>query len=108
MVNDVPALVDFAIEVRDHGDEQVSGILAPRGFEEADHRSMEGFDRCLKNAEKGGCAECPAVLEERVVLLLDANAGDAAEDVELVGEFLELDKVDLPGTLLLGDDRLKG
>ena len=69
---------------------------------------MEGVDRGLKDAEEGGGAEGPAVLEERVVLLLDADAGEAAEDVELVGEFLELDEVDLPGALLLGDDRLEG
>jgi hypothetical protein len=47
-------------------------------------------------------------LEEGVVLLLDADAGEAAEDVELVGELLELNKVDLPGALLLGNYRLQG
>jgi hypothetical protein len=69
---------------------------------------VEGFDRCLKYAEEGGGAEGPAVLEERVVLLLDSDAGKAAEDIELVGELLELDEFDVPGALLLGDYRLKG
>jgi hypothetical protein len=47
-------------------------------------------------------------LEERVVLLLDADAGEAAEDVELVGELLELDELDLPRAMLLGDYGLEG
>ena len=104
----VPAFVDFAIEVGDDGDEHVGGIFAPGDFEEADHRAVEGLDRGLKDAEEGGGAEGPAVLEERVVLLLDADAGEAAEDVELVGELLELNEVDLPGALLLGDHGLEG
>jgi hypothetical protein len=105
--NVVPAFVDFAIEVGDDGDEHVGWIFAPGGFEEFDHWAVESFDRGLEDAEEGGGAEGPAVLEERVVLLLNADAGEAAEDVELVGEFLELDEVDLPRALLLGDDGLE-
>jgi hypothetical protein len=47
-------------------------------------------------------------LQQYVVLLLNANAGELAQDVELIGEFLELDELDLPGTLLLGGDGLQG
>jgi len=47
-------------------------------------------------------------LQQHVVLLLDANAGELAQDVELVGDLLELDKFDLPGTLQLGGDGLQG
>ena len=99
----VPALVDFAIEVGDDGDEHVGGIFAPG----ASRRRTTGrgkSDRGLKDAEEGGGAEGPAILQDGVVLLLDADAGEAAEDVELVGELLELDEFDLPGAMLLGDD----
>jgi hypothetical protein len=40
-------------------------------------------------------------------LLLDANAGEAAENVELVGKILKLYEFNLPGTLLLLNDGLQ-
>ena len=54
-------------------------------FEQFDHRAVEGLDRGLKDAEESGSAEGPAVLEERVVLLLDADAGEAAETHRAIG-----------------------
>jgi len=69
---------------------------------------MKGSDGGLEDTEEGGGAKGPAVLEEGVVLLLDADAGEATEDVELVGQLLELYEVDLPGALLLCDNRLEG
>jgi hypothetical protein len=47
-------------------------------------------------------------LQEGVVLLLDADAGEAAEDVELVGKLLKLNELDLPRAVLVGDYRLEG
>jgi len=43
----------------------------------------------------------PAVAEEDVVLLLDADAGELAENVQLIGEILKLNQFNLPGALLL-------
>ena len=92
----------------DDGDEHVGEIFAPGVFEQFHHWAVKGTDGRLEDAEEGGGAEGPPVLEERVVLLLNADTGEAAEDVELVGELLELNKVDLPGALLLGDYCLEG
>ena len=104
----VPTFVNFAIEVGDDGDQEVGGIFAPEFFEEADQRLMENADGGLKYAEQGRGAEGPAVLEDDVVLLLNADAGEPAKNVQSVGQFLELDKLDLPRTLLLGENRLEG
>ena len=106
--NVVPTFVNFAIEVGDDGDQQVGGAFAPEFFEEANQRLVENADGGLKHAEQGRGAEGPAVLEDDVVLLLDSDAGEPAKDVQSVGQFLELDQFDLPGTVLLGEDRLEG
>ncbi len=104
----IPAFINFAIEVGDDGDEHVGWIFAPGVFEQADQRAMESANRGLQDSKEGGRTEGPAVLEDGVVLLLDADASEAAEDVELVGKLLELDEFDLPGALLLGEDGLEG
>ena len=104
----VPAFVDLAIEVGDDRNQQVGGLFAPAVFQEADQRTVEDPNGGLEDAEEVDGAQGPAVLEERVVLLLDADAGEPAEDVELVGKLLELDEFDLPGALLLREDRLQG
>ena len=106
--NVVPTFVNFAIEVGDDGDQEVGGVFAPEFFEKSDQRLMENADGGLKYAEQGCGAEGPAVLEDDVVLLLNADAGEPSKNVELVGEFLELDQFDLPGTMLLGENRLEG
>ena len=91
----------------DDGDEQVGRLFAPELFEEAHKRAMKQANGRLQQAQKVDAAESPAILQQHVVLLLNANAGELAQDVELVGEFLELDELDLPGALLLGGDGLQ-
>lgn len=102
-----PAFTELAIEVRNHGKEQISGILAPKVLEKRDERAMEKADGGLEDAEEMRAAKGPAVLKEDVVLLLNANAGEFAEDVEAIGEVLELDEMNVPGTALLGGDGLQ-
>ena len=45
--------------------------------------------------------------KQGVVLLLNADAGDAAKNIEMVGQFLKLNQLDLPGPMLLLDDGLQ-
>ena len=45
--------------------------------------------------------------KQDVVLLLDADAGELAQNVEAVGQVLKLDEFDLPVALLLGNDGLQ-
>src|SRR5712692_7486291 len=101
-----PALAQFAIEMRNDGNQQVGGFFAPERFEQAHERAMEGANGRLQQTQEIHAAEGPAILQQHVVLLLNANAGQLAQDVELIGEFLELDQLDLPGTLLLGSNGL--
>ena len=92
----------------DDGNQHVGGIFAPGVFEETNELIVKSANGGLEYAEERSSAEGPAILEERVVLLLDADAGEAAEDVELVGKLLKLDEFDLPAALLLGKDGLEG
>ena len=55
-----------------------------------------------------GAAQCPAILEEDVVLLLDANARQLPQNIQLVGQLLKLDELDLPVALLLCHNGLQG
>ena len=95
-VDGVPAFADFAIEVRDDGDQKVGGVFAPEFLEQAHHRAMEEPDRNLKHAQEILAAEGPAVLQDDVVLLLDADAGQFAKHVEAIGQVLELHQLHLP------------
>jgi len=60
----------------------------------------------LKNSQELRAAERPAVLQQDVVLLLDADAGEFAQNVQPVRQVLKLDEFDLPVALLLGNDGL--
>src|SRR5882672_4647584 len=69
---------------------------------------MERADRCLQHAKEAGAAERPAILQQNVVLLLDADSGELAQQVEPVRQVLKLDELDLPVALLFGNDGLQG
>jgi hypothetical protein len=62
----------------------------------------------LQHTQQLRTPERPTVLQQDVVLLLDANPGQFAQDIELVGQLLKLYELDLPIELLLARNRLKG
>jgi hypothetical protein len=94
--------------VRNDGHQQVGGIFAPRVFEEADQGTVKKANGGLQHPEEDDGPQGPAVLQEDIVLLLDADAGQPAKNVQLVGELLKLDQLDLPRSVLLGKHRLEG
>jgi hypothetical protein len=55
-----------------------------------------------------GAAQCPTILEQDVVLLLDANARQLPQNIQLVGQLLKLDEFDVPVALLLRRNGLQG
>ena len=69
---------------------------------------MKEPDGRLENTQELRGAQRPAVAQEDVVLLLNADAGELAENVQLVGEILELNQFDLPVALLLRGNGLQG
>src|SRR6266403_4308893 len=69
---------------------------------------MKQADGCLQHAKQAVAAERPAILQQDVVLLLDANPGELAQYIEPVRQVLKLDKLDLPVALLFGNDGLQG
>ena len=79
-------------------------MLAPIICQKSNQRFVENTDGKLQNTQKIFTAPGPAVAQQNVVLLLDADASEAAEDVKVVGEVLELDQVDFPGARLLFAD----
>src|SRR5215475_11301250 len=46
----VPTFRDFPVEVGDHGDQQVCGLVPPELLEQLDQRSVKHANRELKNA----------------------------------------------------------
>src|SRR6266436_1815961 len=64
---------------------------------------MKQADRRLEDAQQVGAAQGPAVLQQDVVLLLDADAGELAQNVQAVRKVLELNEFHLPIALLLGN-----
>src|SRR6267142_5346599 len=103
-----PAFADLPVEMRNHGNEKVCRMLAPKVFQQTDQRLVKQANRCLQHTKEVGTAQRPAVLQQNVVLLLDAYPGEPAQYVEPVGQVLELNELDLPVALLLGNDRLQG
>src|SRR6266478_7885491 len=64
--------------------------------------------RMVACSRRERCAtERPAVLQKDVVLALDADAGQFAQNVQPVGEILKLNQPNLPVALLLSNDRLQ-
>src|SRR5229473_3989195 len=68
---------------------------------------MKQADCRLEDAQQVGAAQGPTVLQHDVVLLLDADAGELAQNVQPVRQVLKLNELDLPVALLLGNDRLQ-
>jgi len=65
-------------------------------------------DSGLQNAQQIPGTERPAVAEQQVVALLNADAGEAPENVQRIKQFLEIDKPDLPRFVRLCYSRLQG
>jgi hypothetical protein len=61
----------------------------------------------LQDAQQLGAAQCPTIPEQDVVLLLDANARQFPQDIQLVGQLLKLDEFDVPVALLLCHNALQ-
>src|ERR1700687_1976843 len=69
---------------------------------------MKQTDACLQNTQEISAAKRPAILQQNVVLLLDTDSGELAQHIERVRQILKLNELDLPVSLLLGDDGLQG
>jgi hypothetical protein len=70
-------------------------------------RLVKDADGELQHAQQVLAAPGPAIAQQYVVLLLDADAGEAAQDVKVIREFLELHEIDFPRAGLLLADSLE-
>jgi hypothetical protein len=91
-----------------HRNQQIRRVLAKVLGEQAHHRPVKEPNSGLQNTQELSSAQRPAIAQEDVVLLLDADAGELAEDVQLVGEVLKLNEFNLPRALLLRGNGLQG
>src|SRR5579871_522806 len=75
--------------------------------QQLDHRLVKDANRELQYAQQLRGAQSPAIAQQNVVLLLNLYPGEFLQDVQVIGQFLELHQVDLPSPLLLADYRLQ-
>src|SRR5206468_10493283 len=83
-MNLAPAFANLPVKMWNHGDQQVRGICAPELFKQFHKRFVKNTNGQLENAERMRAAERPAFLQHDVVLLLDADAGQFAQDIQAV------------------------
>lgn len=106
-VNPRPTLANLVVEMRYHRNKKVRGMFTPVFFKQIYQPFVEEPNGALQKAQKIPTAESPSVLQKNVVLLLDANARQLAENVEPVRKVLELYQTNLPIPRLLGNDGLQ-
>jgi hypothetical protein len=67
---------------------------------------VEESNSRLQQAKEINTPERPSILKQHIVLLLNPDARQPAQNIEPIGELLKLDEFDLPRTLLLGHNCL--
>jgi hypothetical protein len=78
-------------------------MLRPISAEQFHDRRMVETDGRLKNDQELGREARPAFAEDQVVGVLNAEAGGAANQVEGIEQFLNVEKSDVPGMFLAGE-----
>src|SRR5208337_1077113 len=99
------ALQNRVIEVRDHRNHKVGPRVLPITRQQLDDRRLELPNQHLRYPQQRTGAYGKAVFELRVVEVLDANPGQAPDQVGRFEQIAQVDKFDLPGTLLLARRR---
>ena len=83
-------------------------MLAPIFCEQPHRRPVQDANYHLQNAQQAGGTQRPAIAQQGVVLLLDADTRQASQNVQAIGQFLELHQIHLPLTILLLNDGFEG
>ena len=83
-------------------------MLAPVVPKQLDHWPVKNLNGQLQHAKQILATPGPAVAQEEVVLLLDPNSRQSPQHIQMVRQFLELNEVQIPGTLLALANRLQG
>lgn len=98
------AFAERAVEVRDDGNDEAGIAIGPK-FREQPHlfRVVEA-DQDVHCRGELRRAESPALFERRIVNVLQPQAGNFAEDIQRVEEFLQVHHADLPRTPLARND----
>jgi len=99
----IQALGDFTVEVRDHGENEIGGILRPVVAQQFHNRLVVEADGGFEDDEQLGREARPAVAQDHVVGVLNAEAGRAADEIEWIEQFLNVEESDVPGMFLRGE-----
>src|SRR5579883_945337 len=102
-----PCLCNLPIEMRNHGNQQISVIFSEIIHQQAHQRPVKNPDRCLQHTQQLRRAQRPPISQQRVVLFLNADPGQLAQHIQTVGKLLKLHKFHLPSAILLGNNRLQ-
>ena len=89
-----------AIEMRNYGEHQVCRMLRPVRPEQFHDRRMVDANRPLQHHQQLRRKTRPAFAQDQIVSVLNAQAGGAANQVERIEQFLNVEKSDIPRMLL--------
>ena len=68
---------------------------------------MMQLDGALKKSQQGRGEPGPALLQDQVVSILNAQAGSAVDKIDRIQQFLQVQELYVPGMILLFEDRLQ-
>ena len=101
------ALTERAIEIRDHGQNQVSFVLLPIPLQCAHDGTMPHSDCAVQQYEQLRSQACPALAQDQVVPILQPNVRNLLQRIDSIKQFLQIQEFDLPRALLPLDDTLQ-
>ena len=83
-------------------------MLRPVIPQNPDDARMVQLDGALKKGQQGRRKPGPPLLQDQVVAILNAQARGAMDKVNRIQQFLQVQKLDVPGMILLFEDCLQG
>ena len=95
------AFQDRVIEIRNHRDHRVRPRMPPMARQQLDHRRLELANQHLRDPQQRTSADGQAILELRVVEILDAHAGETPNHVGRLEQIAQVDRIDPPVAMLL-------
>jgi len=102
------AFSDLTVEMGDHGKRQVRRVLRPMISQQRHDRGVADTDRSFEQDQELRRETGPAFAEDCIVGVLYAQAGGAANQVQRIEQFLNVEELDAPWMLLRGESELEG
>jgi hypothetical protein len=98
------ALIERAIEIRYHRNQQIGPRLSPKLLQQLHLCAMVDTDDLVHSPGELRRAERPTFFETEVINVFQPDRGELPKNVEWIEKFLEIDETNFPRPLLLFDD----